>query len=148
MKLNLKFMLKGSKTIKIIKSKNRRGLTQVKAIFFAYKQTRNIDILWQQGNPRQKILFLVVLNVLSIILTYWMQNIEWERTITVFITEPFIGKTISSWDSLKKFKKSHQRQARNQKFSRAEVSRNLDEHFVKNLGKKRPRRGKFWRFFS
>ena len=148
MKLNLKFMLKGSKTIKIIKSKNRRGLTQVKAIFFAYKQTRNIDILWQQGNPLQKILFLDVLNVLSIILTYWMQNIEWERTITVFITEPFIGKTISSWDSLKKFKKSHQRQARNQKFSRAEVSRNLDEHFVKNLGKKRPRRGKFWSFFS
>ena len=45
LKLNLKFMLKGSKTIKIIKSKNRRGLTQVKAIFFAYKQTRNIDIL-------------------------------------------------------------------------------------------------------
>ena len=33
-KLNLKIMLKGSKTIKIMKvSKNRRGLTQVKAIF-------------------------------------------------------------------------------------------------------------------
>ena len=30
-------------------SKNRGGLTQVKATFFAYKQTRNIDILWQQG---------------------------------------------------------------------------------------------------
>ena len=26
-------------------SKNRRGLTQVKAIFSAYKQTRNIDVL-------------------------------------------------------------------------------------------------------
>ena len=36
-------MLKGSKTIKIMKrSKNRRGLKQVKATFFAYKQTRNI----------------------------------------------------------------------------------------------------------
>ena len=32
LKLNLKFMLKGIKTIKIMKrSKNRRGLTQVKA---------------------------------------------------------------------------------------------------------------------
>ena len=36
-----KFMLKGRKTIKLIKeSKNRRGLTQ----FFAYNQTRNIDV--------------------------------------------------------------------------------------------------------
>ena len=44
--LNLKFMLKWSKTIKIIKrSKIRRGLTQVKAIFSANYQTRNIDIL-------------------------------------------------------------------------------------------------------
>ena len=54
-KFNSKFMLKGSKTIKITKgNKNRRGLTQVKAIWtiIAYKQTRNIDILWQQGNSR------------------------------------------------------------------------------------------------
>ena len=44
-KLNSKFMVKRSRTIKIMKrSKNRRGSTQVKAIFFAYKQTRNIDI--------------------------------------------------------------------------------------------------------
>ena len=41
-KLHLKFMLKGSKTIKTIKrSKNRGGLIQVNAIFFAYKQTKN-----------------------------------------------------------------------------------------------------------
>ena len=45
-KVNLKSMLKGSKTIKTMKrSKNRVGLTQVKTIFFAYKQTRTIDIL-------------------------------------------------------------------------------------------------------
>ena len=45
-KLNSNFMLKGSKTIKITKrSKKRKGLARVKAIFFAYKQTRNIDIL-------------------------------------------------------------------------------------------------------
>ena len=38
-------MLKLSKTIKIKGSKKRRGLTEVKTIFFAYKQTRNFDIL-------------------------------------------------------------------------------------------------------
>ena len=45
-KLNSKFMPKESKTIKITKgSRNRRGLAQVKAIFSAYKQARNIDVL-------------------------------------------------------------------------------------------------------
>ena len=43
-KLHLKFMLK-SKTKMMKRSKNRRGLTQVKAISFVYKQTRNVDIL-------------------------------------------------------------------------------------------------------
>ena len=58
-------MLKGSKTIKIMKrSKNRRGLK----LLFAYKQTRNIDVLRQQGKSRLKILYLAVLNVLSIVL--------------------------------------------------------------------------------
>ena len=40
-------MLKGSKTIKVMKgNKNRGELTQVKATcFFAYKETRNINIL-------------------------------------------------------------------------------------------------------
>ena len=32
------------------KIKSRRGLTQLKAIYLAYKQTRNIDILRPQGN--------------------------------------------------------------------------------------------------
>ena len=55
-KLNLRFIMKESKTIKIMKgSKNRRELTQVKTIyiyifFFAYKQTNKIDILWQRNN--------------------------------------------------------------------------------------------------
>ena len=70
-KSDLKFILKRSKTVKIMKGcKNRRGLTQVKVMFFAYKETRNIDILTQQGNPRYRILFLDVLYVLSIVLTY------------------------------------------------------------------------------
>ena len=73
--LTSKFMLKGSKAIKIMKkSKNRRRLTQVKVMFFAYKKTKNINIPWQQGNPRWKVLFLAVLYVLSIMLTYWLQN--------------------------------------------------------------------------
>ena len=39
--LKLKFMLKRGKTIKTIKvSTNRRGLTQVKAIFFSYKNLK------------------------------------------------------------------------------------------------------------
>ena len=44
-KLNLKFMLKESKTIKIMKG--IRGLTQGKAtqFFLAHKQTRNIYVL-------------------------------------------------------------------------------------------------------
>ena len=58
-------MLKGSKTIKIMKrSKSRRVLK----LLFAYKQTRNIDVLRQQGKSRLKILYLAVLNVLSIVL--------------------------------------------------------------------------------
>ena len=60
-KLNLKFIPKGSKIIKIMKrSKNRRGLTQVKAKKFWYTLTTRKSTL--------KILFLAVLCTLSIIL--------------------------------------------------------------------------------
>ena len=65
-KLDLKFKLKGSKTIKILKgSKNRRRLK----FLFAYRYTRNIDVLRQQGKPRSKILSLAMLNDLNIVLT-------------------------------------------------------------------------------
>ena len=44
-KLNSKFMLMTGKTIKIRKgSKNREGSTQIKAMFFTYKETKIIDI--------------------------------------------------------------------------------------------------------
>ena len=46
--LNLKFMLKGNKTIKIMKgSKNRRGLKQAKSIevFLHINKQKNIDLL-------------------------------------------------------------------------------------------------------
>ena len=46
------------------RSKSRRVLK----LLFAYKQTRNIDVLRQQGKSRLKILYLAVLNVLSIVL--------------------------------------------------------------------------------
>ena len=105
-KLNLKFMLKGSKALNIMKrSKNRRGLTQVKAIWvpFAYKETRNIDELWQQGNPSCKILCLTVWYVLSIVLNIEILNASYDRSnvksigkehLNVFRTEWFIEKTI------------------------------------------------------
>ena len=54
-KLNSKFMLKGSKTIKIMKSsKSNRGLTQVEAIFFANKQAINNKVLWQRKSTLKK----------------------------------------------------------------------------------------------
>ena len=58
-KLNSKVILSGSETINLMKgSKNRRGLTQIKTIyFFVYKQSINIDILWQQGKLRWKYCF-------------------------------------------------------------------------------------------
>ena len=69
LKLNLKIMLKGSKT-KIIKmSKNRRGLTQVKAIFLHINK-QEILVYDKQEIQAKKILFLAVLYVLSIVLTY------------------------------------------------------------------------------
>ena len=48
--LDLKFMLKGSKRMKIMKgSKNRRGLTQVKAISFSLR-TNKQEILMYCGD--------------------------------------------------------------------------------------------------
>ena len=45
--------------------------------------------------------------------------------LNVFTTEPFIEKTVSFWDSVKRFKRSHQKQARNEKFFRSrKFSRN------------------------
>ena len=44
-KLNLKIMLKDSKTMKIMKgSKNRSIINTSKSFIFAYKQARNFDI--------------------------------------------------------------------------------------------------------
>ena len=77
-KLSLKFMSKGSETIKTMKmSKKRRGLTQVKAIFLTYKQRHKEEISIYYDNKEihtEKILFLAVLSVASIILTCSMQN--------------------------------------------------------------------------
>ena len=66
-KLNLRIMLKGSKTIKIMK--NRRGSTQVKAIFLHINKQRNFDYDMKEIHIK-KILFLAVLYVPSIVLTY------------------------------------------------------------------------------
>ena len=59
-----------------VRSEHRIDILNAKLIgkehlmFFAYKETRNIDILWQQGNPPYSILFLTLVYVLSIALTY------------------------------------------------------------------------------
>ena len=69
-------MSKGSETIKTMKmSKKRRGLTQVKAIFLTYKHKEEISIYYDNKEIHtEKILFLAVLSVASIILTCSMQN--------------------------------------------------------------------------
>ena len=41
-------------------------------------------------------------------------KINWERTFIK--VEPFIEKTVPFWDSIKKLKRSHQRQVHSQKF--------------------------------
>ena len=58
-KLNLKIMLKGSKTIKIMKgTKNRRGLTQVKAIFLHINKQEILMYYENKEIHAKKILFL------------------------------------------------------------------------------------------
>ena len=70
-KLNLKIMLKGGKTIKTMKgSKNRMGLTQVKAIFLHISKQEILICYDNKAIHSKKILFLAVLYVLSIGLTY------------------------------------------------------------------------------
>ena len=62
--LNLKFMLKGRKTIKIMKgSKNRRGLTQVRAIyvFFLHINKQEYRYIMTTRKFTLKVLFLAVL---------------------------------------------------------------------------------------
>ena len=70
-KLNLKIMLKGGKTIKTMKgSKNRMGLTQVKAIFLHISKQEILICYDNKAIHSKKILFLAVLYVLSIGLIY------------------------------------------------------------------------------
>ena len=70
-KLNLKIMLKVGKTIKTMKgSKNRMGLTQVKAIFLHISKQEILICYDNKAIHSKKILFLAVLYVLSIGLTY------------------------------------------------------------------------------
>ena len=70
-KLNLKIMLKGGKTTKTMKGiKNRMGLTQVKAIFLHISKQEILICYDNKAIHSKKILFLAVLYVLSIGLTY------------------------------------------------------------------------------
>ena len=69
-KLNLKIMLKGGKTKTMKGSKNRMGLTQVKAIFLHISKQEILICYDNKAIHSKKILFLAVLYVLSIGLTY------------------------------------------------------------------------------
>ena len=74
-KLSSKFVLKGSKTIEIMKGSKNRGINTSKSyMLFAYIETRNIDILWKQGNLRYRILFLTVVYVLSMAVKQYSQE--------------------------------------------------------------------------
>ena len=88
-KLNSKFMLKGGNTIKTMKGSKKESKRHM---FCVYKRTRNINILWQQGNSYYIILFLAlvyehlmdILNVKSI----------GKEHLNVFLTEEFIEKNV------------------------------------------------------
>ena len=95
-KLNFKIMLKESKTIIIIKgSKNRRGLTQEKAIS---KQE-----IWYIKTTRKSTLKNIVYDCTFGAYWYINSKINWER-----IFKRLHKCAISFWDSVKKFARSHQ----------------------------------------
>ena len=111
-KLNSKFILNGSKTIKIMKgSKNRGGLTQVKAICFLDIKKQEISIYYDSKEIQAIEYSMVsgfgvssehridILNAKSI----------GKEHFNVFLTERFIEKTVSFWDPVKKFRRSHQK---------------------------------------
>ena len=96
-------MLKGSK-IKVMKmSKNRRGLTQVKVIFLHInKQEIFIYHDYKEIHTKKYCFWLCCTFGAS----YWHINckINWER-----IFKRLHYWAISFWDSLKKFRRTHQR---------------------------------------
>ena len=79
-KLNWKFMIKGSKTTKVMKgSKNRGGLTQVKAIYFLHIKKPEISIYYDSEETQS------IEYCFWFWCTFWAShwhikcNINWER---------------------------------------------------------------------
>ena len=121
-KLNSKLILKGRKSKKKTKgSKNRRGYTQVKAIFLHINKQEMSIYCNNKVIHAKKYCFRMCC---MLWVSYWHIEckINWERTFIK--AAPFIEMTGSFWDSIKTFKRSHQRQSRNQKFQAGEVSGN------------------------
>ena len=124
--LNLKLMLKGSKTIKIMKGINK---SKSFSFFFFATKKQKISIYYNKKVLYKKFYTSSYLNLLDynkdthakkycswLCCTFWASywrikcKINWERTyLNVFITEPLVEKTVSFRDSAKKFRSSHQR---------------------------------------
>ena len=77
------------------RSKSNRGLTQVEAIFFANKQTINIELLWQRKSTLKNIVPDCV--------------VRSDHRIDILNAKSIIEKTVSFWNSVKKYKKSYHR---------------------------------------
>ena len=104
-KLNSKFMLKGGNTIKTMKGSKKESK---RYMFCVYKRTRNINILWQQGNSYYIILFLALVYV-------WAPHghikckVNWKRAFKrlpnwgIYWKECFLFL-----DPVKKFRRNHQ----------------------------------------
>ena len=109
-KLNSKFMLIGSKTIKIMKgSKKRGGLTQVKAKCFLHIKKQEISIYYDTNKIH------AIEHCFWLWSRFWASHwyvkckINWERTFKRFPNWAICRKDCLLWDTGKNFRRSHQK---------------------------------------
>ena len=93
-------MLNGSKT-RMKESKNRRGLTQAKAVFCIIKKQEILIHFENKEIHAKGYRFWLCCTFWA---SYWhiKCKINWERTFKCRLTDPFIEKMVSFWDSVKK----------------------------------------------
>ena len=98
-KLNSKFMLKRSKTVKIMnRSKNRGGITQVKVICFCIQRNKKYRyIMTARKGTQQSIASGFGVRSEHRIDILIAKSIGKEH-LNVFLTERSIKKTVSFWD--------------------------------------------------
>ena len=88
-------------------SKNRRGLMLLK-LYFLHVNKHEILIYYNKDIHAKKFFFGFVIRSEHRIDILNAKSIGKEH-LSVLITDPFIEKTFSFWDLVKKFKRSHQR---------------------------------------